>query len=310
MTTRAQLHHDVHTLKTAEAHERKDAGALKHDEGALKHDHRALQREHDRMHKDGKELTKQKHALGGVRKQESQKLAPLEQQRTAAQNAYNASVDPLTGMGDPALQMKVGALDQKIADVHASLDPRVNKDAAAVSGTMADRERLSRAIAANRADAQKEKKAVKHDHSAVSRDQHAVKNDKARVANDRGVPNVVGGQVGSWIAQAQTILKQHGIPLSKMNARDIALIIQHESSGNPNAVNNWDSNAAAGTPSEGLMQTIGPTFNSYKLKGHNHILNPVDNIIAGVRYAISRYGSISNVPGVVAVHQGGSYVGY
>jgi SLT domain-containing protein len=44
--------------------------------------------------------------------------------------------------------------------------------------------------------------------------------------------------------------------------------------------------------------------------GHDDIFNPVDNIIAGVRYAISRYGSISNVPGVVKVHNGGSYVGY
>ena len=125
-----------------------------------------------------------------------------------------------------------------------------------------------------------------------------------------GVPNVVGGQVGKWIAEAQTILKQHGVPLSKMNAHDIDIIIMHESSGNPSAVNNWDSNAAAGHPSEGLMQTIGPTFDSYKLPGHGQILNPVDNIIAGVRYAISRYGSISSVPGVRAVHAGGAYVGY
>ena len=125
-----------------------------------------------------------------------------------------------------------------------------------------------------------------------------------------GVPNVVGGQVGSWIAKAQTILKNAGVPLSKMNAHDIALIISHESGGNPRAINGWDSNAAAGTPSEGLMQTIGPTFNAYKLPGHGHILNPIDNIIAGVRYAISRYGSISNVPGVRAVHAGGAYVPY
>ena len=91
---------------------------------------------------------------------------------------------------------------------------------------------------------------------------------------------------------------------------DIAMIIQHESGGNPNAQNNWDSNAAKGTPSIGLMQTIGPTFNSYKLAGHDNIRDPVDNIIAGVRYAIARYGSVSNVPGVKAVHNGGRYVGY
>jgi LysM repeat protein len=122
--------------------------------------------------------------------------------------------------------------------------------------------------------------------------------------------NTVGGNVGSWIAQAQAILQAAGIPMSKMNASDIALIIQHESSGNPNAENDWDSNAAAGHPSIGLMQTIGPTFDAYKLPGHDNIRDPVDNIIAGVRYAVSRYGSISNVPGVVAVHNGGSYVGY
>jgi spore coat assembly protein SafA len=122
--------------------------------------------------------------------------------------------------------------------------------------------------------------------------------------------NTVGGNVGQWIAQAQAILQAAGVPMSKMNASDIALIIQHESGGNPNAENDWDSNAAAGHPSIGLMQTIGPTFDAYKLPGHDNIRDPIDNIIAGVRYAVSRYGSISNVPGVVAVHNGGSYVGY
>ena len=71
-----------------------------------------------------------------------------------------------------------------------------------------------------------------------------------------------------------------------------------------------NSNAQAGHPSQGLMQTIPSTFNEYALPGHGNILNPVDNIIAGTRYAIARYGSLDNVPGVVAVEHGGSYVGY
>jgi WXG100 family type VII secretion target len=71
-----------------------------------------------------------------------------------------------------------------------------------------------------------------------------------------------------------------------------------------------NSNAAAGTPSIGIMQTIQPTFNSYALPGHGNIYNPVDNIIAGVRYALSRYGSLGSVPGVVAVRGGQPYVGY
>jgi len=117
-------------------------------------------------------------------------------------------------------------------------------------------------------------------------------------------------QVRTWIQEAIKILEQHGVPASKLDPNAIALIIQHESSGNPGAVNNWDTNAAAGTPSMGLMQTIGPTFSEYALPGHGNILNPVDNIIAGCRYAIARYGSLDNVPGVVAVENGGSYVGY
>lgn len=117
-------------------------------------------------------------------------------------------------------------------------------------------------------------------------------------------------QVEQWINQAFQVLEANGVPAGELDEAGVLLIIEHESSGNPNAINNWDSNAQAGDPSRGLMQTIGTTFDAYKLPGHDDIYNPVDNIIAGVRYAISRYGSIQNVPGVKAVNNGGSYVGY
>jgi uncharacterized protein YukE len=118
------------------------------------------------------------------------------------------------------------------------------------------------------------------------------------------------GQVAEWINEAIEILKAEGYPVEKMNPNDIWNIIQHESGGNPNAINNWDSNAAKGTPSKGLMQCIDPTFNAHKLSGHDNIYHPVDNIIAGVRYAVDRYGSVSDVPGVVATRSGGGYRGY
>lgn len=117
-------------------------------------------------------------------------------------------------------------------------------------------------------------------------------------------------QVNRWIDEAIRILREQGVPVDKMSREDIWTIISHESGGNPNAINDWDSNAAAGTPSKGLMQTIGPTFDSYKLPGHDDIWNPVDNIIAGVRYSIDRYGSVSDVPGVTGVAGGSGYVGY
>ncbi|MQY28216.1 transglycosylase SLT domain-containing protein [Nocardia aurantia] len=118
------------------------------------------------------------------------------------------------------------------------------------------------------------------------------------------------GQVGQWIGDAMQILRANGVDPRLMDPAAIAAIIDHESAGNPNAINNWDSNAAAGHPSKGLMQTIDPTFNAYALPGHTNVWNPVDNIIAGVRYAIHRYGSLDNVPGIVNMHHGGHYVGY
>lgn len=111
--------------------------------------------------------------------------------------------------------------------------------------------------------------------------------------------------VNTWVNQALGILG-----LSGKYAPGILNLIQHESGGNPNAINNWDSNAKAGTPSQGLMQTIPSTFSAYALPGYNkNILDPVSNIIAGIRYALSRYG-----PGMLMAggrkDQYGNYIGY
>lgn len=119
-----------------------------------------------------------------------------------------------------------------------------------------------------------------------------------------------GGSVPDWIRRATDILREHGYRPEQMDPDAIATIIEHESSGNPAAVNDWDSNAAKGIPSKGLMQTIPPTFERWHLPGHEQIFDPVDNIIAGVRYAIARYGSVSRVPGVVSLAAGEGYRGY
>jgi SLT domain-containing protein len=117
-------------------------------------------------------------------------------------------------------------------------------------------------------------------------------------------------QVQTWIAQANQILLAHGTPAGDLDPADQWLIIRHESGGNPLAENRSDSNFVAGHPSKGIMQTIDSTFRANALPGHEDIWMPVDNIIAGSLYAIRRYGSIRNVPGVVAVHEGRPYVGY
>jgi hypothetical protein len=113
-----------------------------------------------------------------------------------------------------------------------------------------------------------------------------------------------------WICSAEHALEEHGVSRGRLSTGAAYIVVRHESGANPRAYNGWDSNAAAGHPSEGIAQVIGPTFHAYALPGHHDIWNPVDNMIAAFRYAISRYGSMNNIPGVVAVRQGGSYMGY
>jgi LysM repeat protein len=98
-----------------------------------------------------------------------------------------------------------------------------------------------------------------------------------------------------WINHALAIMKQQGIPGSYDG---IYRNIIRESSGNPNAINLWDSNAAAGTPSIGLLQVIQPTFDAYHVPGTStNIYDPVANITAACNYAYHVYGSIDNVNG-------------
>ncbi|WP_210581111.1 transglycosylase SLT domain-containing protein [Streptomyces sp. GESEQ-4] len=98
-----------------------------------------------------------------------------------------------------------------------------------------------------------------------------------------------------WIRASLQVMAQNGIPGSYDG---IYRNIIRESSGNPAAINNWDSNAAAGTPSKGLLQVIDPTFQAYHVAGTAYDpYDPVANITAACNYAAQRYGSIDNVFG-------------
>ncbi|MEY9964198.1 SLT domain-containing protein [Streptacidiphilus sp. MAP12-16] len=96
-----------------------------------------------------------------------------------------------------------------------------------------------------------------------------------------------------WIAQAQSVLAAHGDHVPPANA--IAARAMTESSGNPFAENHWDGNQALYGGTYGLMQMIPPTFNTWALPGHTSIMNPVDNIVASVRYANHTYGAFENI---------------
>lgn len=77
--------------------------------------------------------------------------------------------------------------------------------------------------------------------------------------------------------------------------RGMNTLVERESGWRTNAINLWDSNAAAGTPSKGLAQMIDPTFQAWKIAGHEDIWNPLDNLAASMRYIVGTYGSIENV---------------
>ncbi|MGH3687488.1 MAG: transglycosylase SLT domain-containing protein [Pseudonocardiaceae bacterium] len=126
--------------------------------------------------------------------------------------------------------------------------------------------------------------------------------------NRLGRPYQAGNShsLDGWISRALGLM---GLPQAL--APGIKSIIMHESGGNPNAINRWDSNAAAGTPSQGLMQTIPSTFRACVLPSlaGSSITDPVANITAGIRSMIAHHG-------IAAVMNGGrrdargNYIGY
>ncbi|MEU0836188.1 LysM peptidoglycan-binding domain-containing protein [Streptomyces sp. NPDC005969] len=108
-------------------------------------------------------------------------------------------------------------------------------------------------------------------------------------------PATYTNDLDGWIKESLAVMAQHGIPGSYDG---IHRNIMRESAGNPRAINNWDSNAAKGTPSKGLLQVIDPTFRAYHVPGTSmDPYDPVANITAACNYAAAKYGSIDNVFG-------------
>lgn len=132
-----------------------------------------------------------------------------------------------------------------------------------------------------------------------------------KIAHD--VVDAVAGLLGwrgseqfqDWARQA---IRATGVSENWLRALDVAA--KNESGYNPHAINLWDSNARAGTPSKGVMQVIDPTFAAYHVAGMDDIWNPVHNIAAAIRYIQARYGDIYALPGVKSVLAGGRWIGY
>lgn len=104
-------------------------------------------------------------------------------------------------------------------------------------------------------------------------------------------PIGTSGDVESWRPLVLQALRMLGLP---MEWADITLRrMNQESGGNQFAVNNWDSNAKRGDPSKGLMQVIGSTFRAYRdTRAPDNVFDALANVLASMKYAMSRYGSL------------------
>lgn len=111
--------------------------------------------------------------------------------------------------------------------------------------------------------------------------------------------------VARWQGTVERALGMLGL-LNTANVNATLNQIRTESNGNPNAINLWDINARNGIPSKGLLQVIDPTFRAYARSPHNkNIWDPMSNILASMRYATSRYGSLTRAYRGVGYANGG-----
>ncbi|GGX43879.1 transglycosylase SLT domain-containing protein [Streptomyces noursei] len=129
--------------------------------------------------------------------------------------------------------------------------------------------------------------------TAVAKQDRVAEQAASRSADRPAAPKKYADNLDGWIRQSLDIMQSKGIPGSY---EGLHRNIMRESSGNPEAVNDWDVNARNGIPSKGLLQVIQPTFDTYHVSGTAHDLtDPVANITAAANYAAHRYGSIDNV---------------
>lgn len=98
-----------------------------------------------------------------------------------------------------------------------------------------------------------------------------------------------GDGVSRWSGDVKSALSKLGLSTSGAMVNKVLKQIQTESGGNAGAMGGNDGLADGNAT--GLMQVKPGTFRAFALAGHNNIMNGYDNILAGLNYAKSRYGT-------------------
>ncbi|RST23738.1 lytic transglycosylase [Streptomyces sp. WAC04770] len=157
----------------------------------------------------------------------------------------------------------------------------------------ADADAAKKAAADRKAEAKKAAAKERSEKQAANRSTERKAVAAPKKAAPKAAPKKYANNLDGWIRESLDIMKKKNIPGSY---EGLHRNIMRESSGNPNAVNDWDINARNGIPSKGLLQVIQPTFDAYHVKGTpKKLTDPVANITAAANYAADRYGSIDNV---------------
>ncbi|MFF8410723.1 LysM peptidoglycan-binding domain-containing protein [Streptomyces omiyaensis] len=180
--------------------------------------------------------------------------------------------------------------------IHPGLELTIRRDSAKAAPAQQPKARKATAKPAASGSAERASRSAHR--AAAPAAQTRAEQPQAQTAAVRAVPAAAtryADNLDGWIRESLDVMARYGIPGSYDG---ILRNVMRESSGNPRAVNLWDSNAAKGTPSKGLLQVIDPTFAAYHVPGTSlDPYDPVANITAACNYAADRYGSIDNVNG-------------
>jgi hypothetical protein len=180
----SRLRADIQKLHAAQDKRHDVARELKKDQKELKTDRRTLKHERDEYAGDQKVFKKDQKELLGLREAEQAQVDPLEAQLKGLEAAYDASIDPSTGLGDPTIAAQIASVSQTEAEVKARFDPEIEAARTEVEGLKDEMGGDRAQIKNKRGEIKTDGKEIKSDRKALDHAQDRVKHARAKALKD------------------------------------------------------------------------------------------------------------------------------